>query len=198
MPRFTTIAPGLEVPHDATAFAARQKFTVMPCNPDDGTVIPPVLIFAAADSSQTVNFDSDSRYISFNPSHETVPYGDHSTPAGLYSESVHRGDSDIAEEGFRVLLPFRLRPNDLHGSGARKSDGDFVGDQSVAELFQHGFMPFGGEHRAQRLERLLDRWWELVESGVWTVGEHGVEGSIDKFRDADLGAWRDYWIAPDW
>jgi hypothetical protein len=127
-----------------------------------------------------------------------VPRGDHSTPAGLYSESVRRSETDNAEEGFRLLLPFKLRPNDPHGLGARKSDGCLVDDQSVAELFQHGFKPFGGEFRAQRLESLLDRWRELVESGVWTVGEHGVAGSIDKFRDADWGAWRDYWIAPDW
>lgn len=94
-PRFITIAPGLGVPHDATAFAACQKFTTMPRNPDDGTVIPPVLIFAAINTSQTVDFDSDSQYICFNPFRpflEAVPYGDHSTPAGLYSESVHRGD----------------------------------------------------------------------------------------------------------
>lgn len=58
----------------------------------------------------------------------------------------------------------------------------------------------GGGWRSQRLERLFKRWTELIESGVWTVGEDGVEGPIDKFGDADNGndAWRDYWITPDW
>lgn len=37
-----------------------------------------------------------------------------------------------------------------------------------------------------------------MESGQWTVGRDGVEGTIDTFRDADRGAWRDYWISPDW
>lgn len=27
---------------------------------------------------------------------------------------------------------------------------------------------------------------ELVETGVRAVGEHGVEGSIEKFKDADI------------
>ena len=67
------------------------------------------------------------------------------------------------------------------------------------QLFQHSvFHPFSGEHRAQRSERLFDRWTELIESGVWTVGENGVEGGIDMFLDADHGAWEDYWIPPSW
>lgn len=41
------------------------------------------------------------------------------------------------------------------------------GGGSVAELFQHGFKPFGGEWwRAQRLEALFDHWRYLVETGV--------------------------------
>lgn len=46
------------------------------------------------------------------------------------------------------------------------------------------------------MERLFDRWTELIESGIWTVGEEGVEGRIETFRDADNGACWDYWIDP--
>lgn len=82
------------------------------------------------------------------------------------------------------------------------SDGRLITPGSFTQLFQHGnFHPFGGEWRSQRLERLFRRWTELIENGVWTVGEDGVEGEIEKFGEADndsLGAWGDYWIAPDW
>ena len=120
---------------------------------------------------------------------------------GLYSEPLTRNYYDTEEAGFCFLLPFSLRPDLRDTEGARMSDGRLVTSGSFTELFQHGwFHPFGGERRAQRLERLFGRWTELIESGVWTVGESGVEGGVDKFRDADNGngAWRDYWIAPDW
>ena len=68
-----------------------------------------------------------------------------------------------------------------------------------AQLFQFGcYHPFGGEWRAQRLDKLMDRWRELVESGKWSVGRDGVQGTIDVFADAGTGAWRDYWIEPEW
>ncbi|KAJ5937712.1 hypothetical protein N7454_004054 [Penicillium verhagenii] len=191
-PRFKFIAPGLEVPHDKEAFAADQKFTNMPY--EDGS-IPSVLLFA---SSHAVNLDTDTRWV-FHQGYN-MKDGD-SVPAGLYSEPVRRSDNCVEEAGFRLLLPFALRLNDRHDQGARGSDGTLVRQGSFTDLFQHGnFHLFGGEWRAQRLERLFERWTDLVETGVWTVGEHGVEGSIDKFRDADKGndAWKDYWIAPSW
>ncbi|KAL1847332.1 hypothetical protein Plec18167_001413 [Paecilomyces lecythidis] len=191
-PRFRAIAPGLEVPHDAAAFASCQKFTDVPRDHSWGQNIPPVLLFAAADSNRTINFTEEMRWLFFGPE-DDVPLGEHDLiPAGLYSESVRRCEYDTEEAGFRLLLPFGLQE-------AIMSDGSSVQSGSVTELFQHGvFHPFGGERRAQRLERLMDRWRELVESGVWTVGRDGVEGSIDKFRDADGEARTDYWISPDW
>jgi hypothetical protein len=81
------------------------------------------------------------------------------------------------------------------------SDGRLVATGSFSQLFQHGwFHLFRGEQQSQRMERLFDRWTELIESGIWTVGEEGVEAGIETFRDADNGAccrW-DYWIPPDW
>ncbi|KAL2851652.1 hypothetical protein BJX68DRAFT_235459 [Aspergillus pseudodeflectus] len=43
--------------------------------------------------------------------------------------------------------------------------------------------PFFYEH-GTRLVSILDRWKHLVESGVWTVGEEGVEGGTDFYRQA--------------
>jgi hypothetical protein len=204
-PRFKLIAPGLEVPHDAARFVAQQQFTgLRPSHDDEGNeIIPSVLIFAAADKSRIVGFNKEIRrtFVSPNDRETNIPYKDgHPILAGLYSEHIRRGDFDIAEEGFRLLLPFGLRPDYNEDKyAARRSDGTFVNAASHTELFQFGcFHPFGGEGRAQRLEKLMDRWRELVESGIWSVGRDGVEGSIDMFADADRGAWRDYWIEPEW
>jgi hypothetical protein len=148
-----------------------------------------------------VNLNLEMKYL-FSQGSETVSMNEgDSIPTGLYSEPLLRNYHDTEEAGFRLLLSFSLRPDFRDTEGARMSDGRLVESGSFAELFQHGwFHPFGGERRSQRLERLFQRWTELVEGGVWTVSENGVEGGVDKFRDADNGngAWRDYWIAPDW
>ncbi|KAI1104528.1 hypothetical protein F4804DRAFT_341739 [Jackrogersella minutella] len=168
-PRFKRMTPGLDAPHDPQMFAENQRFTVMDSRSEYGIVIPPVLIFA-----------STGLYVSINPFcrvfADLIPRSDGSTLAGLYSESVERSSAELSEEGSRFILAF-----------------------PVAGLFQHGFKPFGGEWwRAQRLERLFDKWRELVESGIWIVGPDGVEGSIDTFRDAETGRWDYYRIEPTW
>ncbi|KAI1345505.1 hypothetical protein F5Y01DRAFT_300361 [Xylaria sp. FL0043] len=198
-PAFKMIAPGLEIPHDPEAFVNNQKFTGMNVDPEYGTVIPPILIFASIER-QVVNLDSPNRYVSYNPFakafRDGVAQGDRSIIAGLYSESVERNSMDVAEEGFRLLLPFRFHAFG-HNGGARKSDGSLLTEGSVAELFQHGFKPFGGEWwRAQRLETLFNHWSYLIEAGIWTVGDDGVQGGIDAFRDAHLS--KDYYIKPSW
>lgn len=122
-------------------------------------------------------------------------------PAGVYSESVERNTFDNAEEGFRLLLPYGLDGGAWDESvGARKSDGSFVERGSMAQLFQHGYKPFGGDYyRPQRLERLFESWCRLVDEGIWSVGPHGVEGTIDTFREADTAVHlRDYIIPPTW
>lgn len=202
-PHFKYIAPGLEVPHDAAAFSARQRFTGIPRSPDDASedqYIPAVLIFASADSTRTLSFNDELKSLFFRLGDDPVPYSERDAiPVGLYSEPVDRTWGNIAEEGFRLVLPFHQQPGRGSNDGARHSDGSLIGRQTFTRLFQHGiYYPFGGEHRAQRLERLLDRWRELVENGQWAVGRDGVEGIIDTFRDADRGAWRDYWIPPGW
>ncbi|KAJ6133733.1 hypothetical protein N7523_000055 [Penicillium sp. IBT 18751x] len=194
-PRFKFIAPGLEVPHDKEAFARRQRFTNIPHEEDS---IPGVLLFAAPDRSVDLNLEIRRL---FSAAHENVSMNDNDpVPAGLYSEPVRRGVYDMEEAGFRLVLPFALRPGFFRDEdGARMSDRRPVTSGSFTELFQHGyFHPFGGERRSQRLERLFERWTALIESGVWTVGEDGVEGGINKFGDADRGAWNEYSIAPSW
>jgi hypothetical protein len=192
-PRFKFIAPGLQVPHDKDEFARRQSFTRISF--DEGT-IPAVLIFAAG---QTVDLNMELERLFFFERHYEDVALTPGTPifTGLYSEPTFRSWFEPEEAGFRLVLPFALG-NISHGDGARVSDGP-IPPGTFAYLFQHGcHHPFGGEHRSQRMERLFDNWTELIESGVWKVGEEGVEGGIETFRDADSGAWRDYWIPPDW
>lgn len=212
-PRFTRIAPGLTLAanDDAVAFSHTQRFTPLQeavhqaLDPLDGTVVPPVLIFPAAqdindrartivssDKLTTANSGSWARYL---------PHlGQETIPAGLYSEGVERRDLDSAEEGFRLVLPSSSAQGLWGEQYARKSDGSLIEADSVSDLFQHGHKPFGGEWwRPQRLERLFDRWTTLVEARVWTVGSDGVEGTVEIFEDANTEAgWRHYWISPDW
>ena len=202
-PRFRNIAPGLFVPSDGNDFVSVQRFTQMNTTHEYGTVIPPVLLFPA-DGGPAVDFHLPEPWRTRNPFCRNFVEGAErlgkgSILAGLYSESAERFSIDNAEDGFRLILPFVSRQYAIEDKGPRQSDGTFVAENSIAELFQHGFKPFGGESfRAQRLERLLDRWTELVEAGTWRVGSQGVEGTIDYFRDNQQGAWDDCWIAPDW
>lgn len=192
-PRFKFIAPGLEVPHDKDAFVRRQRFTNIPHEEDS---IPGVLVFAAPD--RLVDINDEIHYL-FSTAHDyNLDIEDTSIPTGLYSEPVCRSTYDVEEAGFHIVLPFELRPEPWQ-DGARMSDGKQVTAGSFTALFQHGsFHPFGGEGRAQRLDSLFNRWTAMIESGIWTVGKDGVEGGIEKFREADRGDGTEYSIAPSW
>lgn len=201
-PRFYYIAPGLMLPpRDASEFAAIQPFTRIP---HDKQGIPPVCLFPSASREHEIDLTGllcpwwDEFYAtSVDPS--VPPRG----PAGVYSQSVVRSVADSSEEGFQLWLPYGLQGGEGFGDaddvGARRSDGWFVDRGSVNQLFQHGYKPFGGDgHRSQRLERLFDCWYGLVEKGVWLVGPYGVRGTIDTFEEADTERWRDYYIPPTW
>ncbi|KAK5654541.1 hypothetical protein OQA88_7170 [Cercophora sp. LCS_1] len=226
-PTFLRIGPGLTAPpSDAASFAAMQSYTRLPRL--SGNHIPPVCLFPAApmtpDQLPLVNMVTEVPEF-MSPAWDTAfyfegfkPFEKHPdavlpsrVPAGVYSEAVDRSCYDNTEEGFRLLLPYGLiggKNNDrcmwdpviAPVPGARTSDGSFVKSSTGHQLFQHGYKPLGGDYyRPQRLERLLDHWAKLVADGVWSVGPDGVEGTIDKFKEADVAAhWRDYIIPPSW
>lgn len=197
-PRFERIAPGLLVPHDAKAWAARQHYTrmnVLPPIHGINRIIPPVLIFA----------DCDDRRVDFNPDHSCedlnpflpelrISKDNNSIVAGLYSASVRRTDRYMYEEGFRLLLPYSLA---VEYGGARNSDGSYVTVGTFSGLFQHGRYPTGDPHRQQSLYRLFDHWRRMIVTGVWTVGPKGVNGDMDTYREADQGKWEEYMLDMD-
>ncbi|KAI1756431.1 hypothetical protein F4782DRAFT_332662 [Xylaria castorea] len=198
-PRFRYIAPGLILPSaDASEFAATQPFTRLPRAPQ---VIPPVSLFPTARGGREVDLTVSSNpfWNGFRTGSADSPVPSR-VPAGVYSESVDRSVLDNAEEGFRLLLPYSFEGDVWNtDTGARKSDGSIIERGKVAELFQHGYKPFGGDYyRPQRLERLFDHWHKLVDRGVWSVGLQGVEGTIETFREADTSKWKDYVIPPTW
>ncbi len=208
---FRYIAPGLLLPPTDTAeFVAAQPFTKLLRASD--AIIPPVCLFTTVRSSPQAElmrspFSTDGFYtgpLSGNENPPTFQFPS-SAPAGVYTEAVDRQSYDVAEEGFRLLLPYTLDGGGWESdatdipTGARKSDGSFVKRGTSAELFQHRYKPFGGDYyRPQRLERLLERWCEMVVKGVWEVGEREVEGTIEKFKEADGVAWSLYVIRPSW
>ncbi|KAF3011737.1 hypothetical protein E8E14_010583 [Neopestalotiopsis sp. 37M] len=195
------IAPGLLLPPaDAAAFTALQRFTRLPRG---FTGIPPVYLFPAERSEVDAELTESARFhflsFNFDPPDASAPSR---APAGLYSEPVDRAVSDVAEEGFRLLLPYALDGDvaDADDAGARMSDGSRVRSGETADLFQHGYKPFGGDlYRAQRLERLFDHWRNMIETSIWSVGPQGVEGTIQTFKQADATAhWKEYCIPPTW
>lgn len=199
-PRFHYIAPGLILPPaDAAAFAAMQPFTGLPRSHD--AVIPPVCLFPAAPGEREVALTASSSPFcnDFRPT-SAKSHVPSKVSAGVYSESVERDSGhDYAEEGFWLLLPYGFDNNWGALDGARKSDGSLIVRGKLADLFQHGYKPFGGDYyRPQRLERLLEWWCKLIEEGIWPVGPEGVQGTIDTFKDAGTARWKDYIIPPTW
>lgn len=197
------IAPGIGLPPaGAAAFAAAQPFTHLPRRVRQWNgrfktgIVPPVYMFFSDAGAPPVAIPGGRSSFRgyWTDGHGHVPdgiaYPSH-IPPGVYSECVLRSEPEPNEEAFRLPLPFDL-------PGARLSCGARVRNRTADELFQHGFKPGGGSpHRPQRLECLLDHWAGLVERGVWSVGPHGVMGSIDVFKDAMVD-WASYTIPLSW
>ncbi|RDW79141.1 uncharacterized protein DSM5745_05993 [Aspergillus mulundensis] len=65
-----------------------------------------------------------------------------------------------------------------------------------SKLWQHGECPFFIQH-STRLSTMLHRWRKLVEDGIWTVDEHGVQGGIEFYRQAEDPAKADWFCLRD-
>lgn len=123
-------------------------------------------------------------------------------PSGLYIEPAYKGFNWSSGNKSRLLLPFSIGSNGF----ARSSNGipfqraRFPGDGRPDQLYQtdlfsgySGYLPW--DSRSSYLHKALENWAERVEMGDWLVGEDGVVGGIEKFKEADTEEhWREYVI----
>ncbi|KAL5364002.1 hypothetical protein BJX96DRAFT_187509 [Aspergillus floccosus] len=77
----------------------------------------------------------------------------------------------------KLALPFEL-------SSFPRFDGKHIPQITSTGLWGQLGCPFFVDH-GTRLVSLLGKWTELIESGIWTVSEEGVEGGIEFYRQAE-------------
>ncbi|KAJ9273635.1 hypothetical protein DTO212C5_269 [Paecilomyces variotii] len=122
---------------------------------------------------------------------------------GLYLIGDHRMNQAF-ENSCQLLLPFMFGAN----GWARLSDNEVMGMEPIddepspldvnSELYQSGYNGFFGSRQVQ-LHKVLTNWADRVKCGDWTVNEAGVEGGIEKFREADTEAnWQKHWLPLTW
>lgn len=123
-------------------------------------------------------------------------------PAGLYIEPVEDNYSSQSGNESRLLLPFEIGRSGF----ARSSNGlPFIkqavgGSTQSDQLYRSdsfsgysGYLPW--DSRSSYLHKVLENWTERVEKGDWLVGEDGVVGGIEKFKEADTKEhWQEYVI----
>jgi hypothetical protein len=116
--------------------------------------------------------------------------------AGLYMYNTKNMEKP---DGCRLLLPYPITANQW----ARFGDGSLLGkDRQYDGLYQPGFnFVQSGEVGTEntRLALLFDNWTSMIENGHWEVGENGVLGGIEKFKEADTQEkWNLYFIERTW
>lgn len=110
---------------------------------------------------------------------------------GLWMEYCNKATHHTFEDTCRLYLPFNTGANAF----ARLTDDSLIGenqeDHGMAspngrenELYQPGYCHFIPWHGPQ-LGNVLELWSNLVGLGKWKIGEEGVLGGIEKFREAD-------------
>jgi len=170
------IAPGLRLPTEADFSPHPLQNFEGPRNSENP--ILPIPLFVSDTRSTTPIF----RY----------PFQDISNlPHGLWTNSVDKDGLHEFEDGCQLCLPFEIGANGF----ARLGDDSLVGEQlesgGVAEphgrrneLYQTGYNHYIPGH-APQLGDILFIWKAMVGAGEWEVGEGGVLGGIEKFKEAD-------------
>lgn len=177
--RIKYIAPGLRLPTgDDFSPHALQNFEIPDSIKFDNPVLPIPL------------FISDIK--STGPMFELFPFQDIvDLPHGLWTTYVERDGSHVFEDACRLYLPFEIGA----GGWACLADDSLVGEnqgsKGVArpngrknELYQLGYNHYIPAHEPQ-LGDILELWQNLVGMGEWEVGEDGVLGGIERFKEAD-------------
>ncbi|KAF2273042.1 uncharacterized protein EI97DRAFT_503825 [Westerdykella ornata] len=225
-PRFSRIAPGLDVPNSANFLLQQSSETEesMEGSPSVGTQLwkvvegwyrnvlgrpqsaskddsiklpslPALLLFRSnrVVDEKTINCRASGPY-----DRRRRGWGSRYN-AGLYL--IPLGCSRFEDE-FQLILPFGIGAKGY----ARMSDGSRFCENTAsrdpemamsnmdtfADLYRPGYQPFE-DFREHRLFTLLENWRERVECGDWDIGEDGVEGSMEVWREADTEhGWQKY------
>lgn len=215
-PKFRYIAPGLSLPtpesvkmqpfRDVKRPSLMEEWDDTPTTPVE---LPPILLFPSAEMYETWRDPDPNPQFPDSRRPFNWPYNQHeSYPAGLYFKDTYRRSMYPFEDSVQLVLPYPIGDRGY----ARKADGSRFGENTeekgvagyvkgggtFADLFQLGYIPFGEMHNVQ-LEKVLDAWTALVESGEWRVGKDGVAENMRKWRDADTAKkWEKYVVPMSW
>jgi hypothetical protein len=170
------IAPGLRLPTEADSSPLPLQNLDIP-----GLCSNPILPIPL--------FVTDTK--STSPIFENYPFQDLTNlPYGLWTSYVNRDGGHEFEDGCRLFLPFEIGAVGF----ARLTDDTLVGENLESgqarpcgrsnELYQTGYNHYIPSHEPQ-LGDILNLWQSLVQAGLWEVGEEGVVGGIEKFKEAD-------------
>jgi hypothetical protein len=172
------VAPGLRLPNrdDFTPHPFQSIQQPMTMEYDDPVLPLPLFISEIKSSKPLFGY----------PFHEAS-----NLSYGLWMEYCNKDAHHTFEDTCRLYLPFKIGANGF----ARLTDDSLIGenqeDHGMArpngrenELYQPGYSHFIPWHGPQ-LGNVLELWANLVGLGEWRVGEEGVLGGIDKFREAD-------------
>lgn len=210
-PSFRYIAPGLEI--SSASWFSEQPFSATEPDPPPWdpsapqTVQFPILLFRA--SSSTFHA-SPSPYGASDLTGSHLPFPWPWSQVASYPAGLYLTDSDIEsvcfEDGIRLVLPFGIglagyaRTADGAKFGENKEEKDTFsrGKDTHGDLYQLGYVPFIESHDV-RLEQVLKSWLKHIESGQWEVGVDGVQGDIEKWREADTeDGWAGYVVPMSW
>ena len=173
------IAPGLRLPI-AEDFSPHplQHFEIPDYIKFDNPALP-IPLFISNVKSTTTMFD-------YYPFQEIS-----NLPHGLWTNYINKDHDHEFEDACCLYLPFEIDANGF----ARLADDSFIGEDRESkgaagsngrmnELYQLGYNHFVPAHGPQ-LGDILHLWQSLIWMGEWEVGEEGVLGGIEKFKEAD-------------
>jgi hypothetical protein len=176
-PRFTSIAPQLDVPNEA--FIHRVGAELQARYPDASLATPqhelincpPFLLFLWR--TPGVQFASQDERDQWQSPRKPSILDDR---VGLYlvPDILHAHASTL-------LLPFQLGEKRHVVMG----DGSTVDRPAQDALYRHGVCnPFMPDHGTP-LAAILVNWWEQVENDSWSVNASGVDGGEELWKKAD-------------
>jgi hypothetical protein len=176
-PRFTSIAPLLDVPDEAfihrVGAELQARYPDVSLAPPQHEIIdcPPFLLFPwRTPGVQFALQDERDRWQS--PQNSSIL----DDRAGLYlvPDVLHAHASTL-------LLPFQLGEK----RHVMMGDGSTVDRPAQDALYRHGVCnPFMPDHGTP-LAAILVNWWEQVENDSWSVNASGVDGGEEPWKKAD-------------